>query len=297
MMKVVIRKYRRKLEKSVKENDRSVLAKAYIKLLDVARPLYFSEEFLLLNGLKGKVESDQKSVLFFTVHKSASTFIEKTVLELLKNKTLATINFSGYLSKRKQEAYYNDDRLMKKVLRPRGYFYGAFRSFYNFPGLDKFKILLVLRDPRDVLTSYYFSTLYNHPLGRKEVFEERKKYANTTIDEFVLERAPEFKKRYQDYCEHLLGKEHVLLLKYEEMITQFGSWLQKLSAFLGLKDNTEALDAIVAKTSFKVEKEDPHSFIRNIKAQDHKDKLKPETIAKLTALFKNELMQLEYDLE
>ena len=100
-MKAVIRKYRKKLEKSVKENDKSVLAKTYIKLLGIARPLYFSEEFLLLNGLKGKVESDHKSVLFFTVHKSASTFIENTVTELLKNKTLATINFSGYLSKKK----------------------------------------------------------------------------------------------------------------------------------------------------------------------------------------------------
>jgi len=297
MMKAVIRKYRKKLEKSVKENDKSVLAKTYIKLLGVARPLYFSEEFLLLNGLKGKVESDHKSVLFFTVHKSASTFIENTVTELLNNKTLATINFSGYLSKKKQEEYYNNARLMKKVLKPIGYFYGAFRSFYNFPGLDNFKILLVLRDPRDVLTSYYFSTLYNHPLGRKEVFEERKKYANTTIDEFVLERAPEFKKRYRDYCEHLLGKENVLLLKYEEMITEFGTWLQKLSAFLELKDNEGALDTLVMKTSFKVKKEDPHSFIRNIKARDHKDKLKPETIAKLTALFRNELIQLNYDLE
>jgi hypothetical protein len=297
MSKAVIKKYQRKLEKSVKENDQSVLAKAYVKLLDVARPLYFTEEFLLLNGLKGKVESDQKSILFFSVHKAASTFIKNTVIELVKNKTLLTVNFSGYLSKKKQEEYYNDPRIMKKVLKPKGYFYGAFRSFYNFPDLDKFKTLLVLRDPRDVLTSYYFSTLYNHPLGRKEVFEEREKHANATIDEFVLEKAPEFKKKYQDYCQHLLGKENVLLLKYEEMITEFGSWLQKLSTFLGLKDNKEALDAIVAKTSFKVKKEDPNSFIRNIKAKDHKDKLKPETIAKLTALFKDELLQLDYDLE
>ena len=80
MSKAVIKKYQRKLEKSVKENDQSVLAKAYVKLLDVARPLYFTEEFLLLNGLKGKVESDQTSILFFSVHKSASTFIKNKML-------------------------------------------------------------------------------------------------------------------------------------------------------------------------------------------------------------------------
>ena len=219
MSKQVIKKYQRKLEKRVKENDQSLLSKAYVKLLDVARPLYFTEEFLLLNGLKRNIESDQKSILFFSVHKSASTFIKNTVIDLLRNKTLITVNFSGYLSRKKQEEYYNNSRIMKKVLKTKGYFYGAFRSFYNFPGMDKFKVLLVLRDPRDVLTSYYFSTLFNHPLGRKEVFEEREKHAETTIDEFVLEKAPEFKKKYEDYCKHLLGKKKVLLLKYDEMIT------------------------------------------------------------------------------
>jgi len=296
MIKHFIKTSQKKLEARVKDKPDSFLAKFYVKGLTVLRPLYFTNEFLLIKGLK-KQGGDQQSILFFSVHKSASTFIKNTVIELLQNKKLTTIDLSGFLSKKKQEEYYNDPGVMKQILKESGYFYGAFRSYYNFPDLDKYKIILVLRDPRDVLTSYYFSTLFNHPLGRKEVFQEREKYANMCIDDFVLEKADGFKKKYSAYCKYLLGKDNVLLLKYEDMISEFKTWLNKLSSFLKLSDNDEIIDSIVAKTSFKVKKEDPHSFIRNIKANDYKNKLEPQTITKLNHIFKEELTKLEYPLD
>jgi hypothetical protein len=81
------------------------------------------------------------------------------------------------------------------------------------------------------------------------------------------------------------------------MISQFKVWLTKLSSFLELSNNNEIIDSIVSKASFKVKKEDPHSFIRNIKAQDYKNKLKPATINTLTNIFRDELVKLEYALE
>jgi hypothetical protein len=297
MNRKFIRKYQKKLEEKVKQNDKSLLAMIYSALIQWARPLYFKDEFLLLNGLKKPTDSRQQSMIFFTVHKSASTFIKNTVMELLAHEPLTVINFSGYLSKKAQESNYNNAKKMSKALRSRGFFYGAFRAFYHFPDMDQYKILLVLRDPRDVLNSYYFSTLYNHPLGRKEVFDERGKYSHMDIDSFVLEKAPEFKKKYQDFCQHLLGRPNVLFLKYEDMISVFPKWLQQLSDFLEIKNNNEIQQTIVNKTQFKVNKEDKHSFIRSIKAQDYKDKLKPETIKQLTELFKEELIQLNYSLD
>jgi hypothetical protein len=294
MIKHIIKNSQKKLESHIKKNPQSTLTALYIKLLKAFRPVYFSDEFLLIKGFKRKYPSSQQSILFFTVHKSASTFLKKTVAKLLGNQKLITIDLSGFLSKKEQGKYYNNPIIMKRILKEKGYFYGAFRSYYNFPGMEKYKIILILRDPRDVLTSYYFSTLYNHPLGRKEVFEEREKYAGMCIDDFVLEKAAEFKNKYENYCKHLIGKENVLFLKYEDMISEFREWLNKLSSFLGLSDNDEMIDSIVASTSFKVVKEDPHSFIRNIKANDYKNKLQSKTIEQLTNIFKVELVKLEY---
>ncbi len=291
-----MKKYQRKLEDSVKKNDKSFLAKVYTAMLQFSRPFYFKDEYLLLHGLKPQPDSKQQSILFFTVHKSASTFIKNTVMELLAHENLTVINFSGYLSKNAQEKTYNNFGKMGKLLKPKGYFYGAFRSYYQFPEMERFKILLVLRDPRDVLNSYYFSTLYNHPIGRKEVLEEREQFANMDIDTFVLQKAPEFKKKYSDFCKHLLHRPNVVLLQYEDMISNFTPWLNKLSDFLEIKSNDEVKKNIITKTSFKVKKEDKNSFIRSIKANDYKDKLKPETITKLNEIFKEELLQLGYDI-
>ena len=293
MVKSLIKQTQRKFQDKVQKNG-SVLLKPYLFLLSFLRPVYFSNEFLILNGLKGKSKSNQQSILFFSVHKSASTFIKNTIIKIVGPSNITPLKLSGYLSKQKQELYYNNPKFMQKVLKEKGYFFGAFRAYYPFPNMDKFKIILVLRDPRDVLTSYYFSTLYNHPLSSKQLYRERQQYANYTIDEYVLEMAKEMQKNYAAYCKNLLGKSNVLFLKYEDMISNFGPWLHKLNAFLETKNNEQLLQSIISGTTFKVDKENPKSFIRNVKAGDHLNKLKPETIEKLDQLFYNELKTLGY---
>ncbi|MEO8710482.1 MAG: sulfotransferase domain-containing protein [Parafilimonas sp.] len=295
MVKDLIKKTQRNFQNKV-QKDGSLLLKPYLFFLYLLRPIYFSNEFLILNGLKRKSKSKQQSILFFTVHKSASTFIKNTIIKLVGASNIISLKLSGYLSKNKQHVYYNNPAFMKKVLHEKGYFFGAFRAFYPFPDMDKFKIILVLRDPRDVLTSFYFSTLYNHPLSTKTVLDDRKKYATYSIDDYVLEIAPAMQKNYAAYCSNLLNKKNVLFLKYEDMISDFDPWLHKLNSFLELNDNEREIKDIIAATTFKVEKEDPNSFKRNIKAGDHLNKLKPETIQKLNVLFYNEIKALNYSI-
>ena len=293
MLKDLIKKTQRNLQGEV-QKEGSPWLKPYLFLTSFLKPFYFSDEFLVLNGLKRKSTSEQQSILFFTVHKSASTFIKNTIVQLVGANNIVSLQFSGYWNRNKQKIYYNDHDFMKKILYKKGYFYGAFRAFYPFPNMDKFKILLVLRDPRDVLTSFYFSTLFNHPLSDKTVLEDRKKYASYSIDEYVLEIAPAMQKNYAAYCNNLLHKDNVLFLKYEDMISRFDVWLYKLTDFLGLENVEQKANEIIKATSFKVEKEDPASFIRNVKAGDHLNKLKPGTIDTLNKLFYNELKALDY---
>ena len=293
MIKSLLKNTHKKIQKEANKKE-SRIQKPFVFLLSFLRPVYYSNEWLLINGIKRKSRSKQQSIIFFSVHKSASTFIKNTIFELIGKHNLTLLNLSGYLTEAKQKELYNNPLKMDKLLQEKGYFYGAFRKYYNFPKLDKFKILLVLRDPRDVLTSRYFSVLYNHPLSRKEVYKRRKKYEGISIDDFVLEYAPGIQKIYEDYCLNLIDKENVLFLKYEDMITDLRPWLTRLSVFFNLSGNENLIEEIVNKTSFKVKKEDPHSFIRNIKAGDHKNKLRAETIETLNGLFRNELKLLNY---
>lgn len=295
MIKQKIKTIRSKYEVIVKNNNNYLLNKLYVFLVTAIRPVYFSKEFFLLNGLKKQNKySNRKSIIFFTVHKSASTFIKNSIIEILGNDVLIPVNLSGYLSLKKHSLYYNNSKLMKKVLIKKGFFFGAFRSYYSFPELDRYDVLLVLRDPRDVLTSHYFSTLYNHPLGRKEVIDERKNFAGISIDDFVLKKAKDLAITYDDYCNNLLNRNNVLFLKYEDMIEDFDSWIKKLLKFFNLENKQIIADEISKKTSFKVDKENKHSFIRNIKPGDHLNKLKPETITSLNEIFAKSLKELNY---
>lgn len=292
MLKQYLKKAQKSFEKKIKGNSNSVLKKPYLFFSSVLRPFYFSNEFLMLKGLKRKTKSKKQSIIFFTVHKSASTFVKNLIFDL-ESKSLKPISFASLLTPTEQEMLFNEQSKMKKILEPTGYVFGAFRMFYNLPDLEDYKIVLLLRDPRDVLTSQYFSTLYNHPLARKGFFEKRKRYQDYTIDDFVLEMADSLQVKYAEYLKNIVHRPNTLFLKYEEMVTNFDEWLHKLSKFLELKNNENKLQQIIESTSFKV-KENKHNFIRNITPGDHKNKLKSETIEKLNTLFSKELQELNY---
>lgn len=295
MIKKILKNTQPKIEKYVKNKNSSILVKPYFFAVKMLKPFYFTNEFLLMFGFKRKSKSSYDSIIFFTVHKSASTFIKQTIFKLIKSENITPVDFSTYWSASQQLKNYNSQTIMKSLLVKKGHFYGAIRNFYDFPDLDKFKVLLVLRDPRDVLTSHYFSTLYNHPLGRIEIYKDRQKYANQSIDDFVLEHAEALNTKYRNYIEYLLGKKNVLFLKYEDMISDFKNWMDQLCNFLGSTDES-VRNEIISTTTFTVKKEDPNSFIRNIKAGDHKNKLQPETIDKLNKIFGEVLVKLDYDL-
>lgn len=295
MIKKILKDTQRKFQDYANKED-SLIRKPYVFMLSALRPFYYVNEFLIYNGLKKKSKSGRQSIIFFSVHKSASTFIKNTIFKLIGRESLTPLRFSGYLPKKKHTAVYNNPEIMKRIMIEKGFFYGVLREYFNYDRLDKFKIVLVLRDPRDVLTSQYFSVLYNHPLSRKEVVENRKKYADISIDDFVLEYAVDLQKKYKDYCDHLIDRPNVLFLRYEDMISDFEPWLRKLSSYLELTNNDGLIKKLVSETSFSVKKEDPNSFIRNIKAGDHLNKLKPETIATLTNMFREQLIKLNYSV-
>lgn len=288
-----LKAFNKNLNKRISSSPKWVM-RIYFYFLNLAKRRYYKNERLLMkNRLSSK--SDQPSILFFTLHKCASTFIRDTLERFALEKEMVTINYSGLFNEKQQEKYYHDSKFINKVFRKSGFLYGAFRQYYPFRIDKRIKILLVLRDPRDVLTSHYFSTAFNHPLVEKEFLEKRERAQQQTIDEYVLEKLPIFKARYEKYIDNVLGKENVLFIKYEEMVEDFPNWLKKVLSFLELDENQDLMNTIISETSFEVNKEDPKEFKRSVKAGDHLRKLQKETIDYLNKDLSNVLTALEYD--
>lgn len=254
----------------------------------------FRNERALMKG-QDISKSHNKSFIFFTAHKCASVHISKNLKTLSENADMTHVNFDSYFSSTDDSKYklFSNTKFLKNSFKKQGYYYGPFRSFRNIPNMEDFAVLLVLRDLRDVLTSNYYSVVYSHSINRK-VLLARKEAREMSVDEYVLHVRHQFKETYETYCNELLKMPNTLFLKYEDMVMDFESWLNKLAIHINLDSDELLLQRIISEASFEVDKENVYSHKRQVMPGDHKRKLKPETIEVLNADFKDILEKLGY---
>lgn len=252
---------------------------------------YF-HEILLENGIYRPM-SDDPSILFFTVHRCASTFLTSVFDQILPERMIH-INFDSYFSVVNNDKYklYQSPEFLSDAFQSKGYFYGPFRNYVPVSNLSRFKIILILRDPRDVLTSHYYSAAFSHPEINDKLILGREKALRLTVDEYVIAKSAEFRITYEHYLQHLKGRENVQLIRYEDMITDYPGFLNALSSVLSIDQKIK--DQLIKEDPFKVAEEDKFSHKRKVKAGDYLDKLKPETIEILNSEFKSIIKELGY---
>ncbi len=251
--------------------------------------------------IKGENVSNctKPSFIFFTVHKSASTLMVNFIEALSKITGLVQIDYNGYFATEGAKGLekQNNSQLIKKVFKPNGYIYGPLRNFINVPQIDNYPIILLLRDPRDILTSQYFSIKKTHPLITKKLIERREIAMNSTIDEHVKsEQADRFFQTYSIYIDKILGKKNVLFLKYEDMVNDFRSFILQINAHLKLNLSEQQINSLDLTKTFKIKSEDQNSHKRKVTPGDYKEKLQPETIEWLNKKFETILKKLNYPI-
>ena len=171
----------------------------------------------------------------------------------------------------------------------------------NIDRLDQYKIVLSIRDPRDILVSDYYSKAFSHPVppensGKTDKFlEERRQAQSITIDEFALINSDKILNIYRKYTQNLLDRKNVGALKYELMINDYSLFLDKLAFHSGLELPSKLKNALINKFELnKVKKEDKNKHNRKGIAGDYKQKLENSTIEKLNLTFKDILQTYGY---
>ncbi|NJL74543.1 MAG: sulfotransferase domain-containing protein [Saprospiraceae bacterium] len=189
------------------------------------------------------------------------------------------------------------------VFKPKGYLYSVFGGMIDgIAQLELYKIVWMVRDPRDILVSSYYSAAFSHPLpgrrsNKKVDFLEKRKYAqDISIDQYVLEESTEVRQIYERYFELLLNKiPTAYVTKYEDMVTNHNEWLNNLLNYCELNvDDTLKKQLIQENQRLKPKSEDIRNHNRKGQPGDYKEKLKPETIAQLNTTFANILERLNY---
>jgi hypothetical protein len=254
-----------------------------------------------------------RDIVVFTLHKSASMFIHRQC-ELLSH--MAGI---AYHSPNRPGSGLDARRLLtdRSLWRERHGCFAPLRFFVDIPQVDDYNILLHLRDPRDVLVSMFFSYCFIHAGEIEANTGYRREVAERGIDAFVLDKVSEtcnalrgdygtgghvedlignLPARYAVYLDRLLGKPNVILVKYEDMVTDYGGWLKRFIAPFPLADKPAVIEQLVSRSAnfFPARRTDVMTHVRHVTPGDYKAKLQPATIERLDEVFARVLAALGY---
>ena len=240
------------------------------------------------------------SVILFTLHKVASTFTHE-LLEYLNTEVLGLrrMDWDKYIhNKFPEDTTSWMTAHVDRLFHHSRYAYGPFRASLPIPDLDRYRILMILRDPRDILTSAYFSEALSHappllPERLAELEERRERVQAMTIDEFVIERADELVEFLDDY-RRLADTYGVRPLTYDQMMTDWDGFMDGVEDVLGVTISQHHRDVLEVKGRIGQDLGDnANEHLRKGTSGDHVDKLAPETVSYLTDVFSSHLLWLD----
>lgn len=263
-------------------------------------------EYALINGTH-QTDNRHPSILHFSLNKSATQYVKKLLKAATAEAGMTVAHLNGY-------AFHSDfpyldfltaEELTKyqHVFKPKGYLYSVFGGMIDgISNLEDYLIVLMIRDPRDIVVSSYYSTAYSHPLPSKRsdksaaFFDKRQNAQQITIDEYALQEAEEVLAVYDRYIDLLLNRtSNLYVTKYEQMVQDHHQWMLDLFNYCQLEVSSTLLATLKAEHErLRPKKEDINSHNRKGKAGDYKEKLKSSTIAILNHKFAHVLKQFDY---
>ncbi len=259
----------------------------------------------LLNGRTHRVVV-HPSILHFSINKAATQYTRRILLRCGRENGLLPVQMSTYawnadfpylftLSAEAVKPYLH-------IFRPQGYLYTVFGGLVEgIPDLGSYRTVIMVRDPRDVLVSGFYSYAYSHiapPSEEKvEEFTEWRTFVqNLTLDEYAMEISRNLRERLQKYLGVTAVYPQTCVLKYEEMIADFASWLDCLLSYCQLNISPGLRQELIdeaGRTSRK-KKEEISQHRRQVTPGEHEQKLKPETIEYLNTYLADVLAGFGY---
>jgi len=256
----------------------------------------------------------KKNVVVFTIHKAGSMVLHRVL------KDICDSNNIRYHSENQPPP---DKLPVRKIFAGKDYVakhngcFGPNRVFLPSRAQADANVVVHLRDPRDVLTSMFFSYCFMHRGPVEKNTGMRREVAEAGIDQYVLEMSSgaftryegdygtggnykeyigHMVERYLRYLREVIGLQNTVLISYEEMVLDFPSWLRKLLRPFQLENTEHTYEFVSARHAATVqpEAEDISSHKRKVTPGDYKQKLKPETIAELNRRFRVVLDELGY---
>jgi len=241
----------------------------------------------------------------FSVHKAGSSLLFGMLENVFAKCEVPAISIPDilFLEGVLDDIWQADDDI-RPMFMP-GCVYFGFRSFPavlgNYARLGGVPKVILIRDPRDILTSQYFAfggKHFSHRLPDKNadlLVDCHMRYKNMEIDEYVIEHAEVLHAKLSDYKKHIFD-ENLFMLRYEDIFFDKAHFLESVLTHIGVIIDSDVIKQIAAAHDIRPVSEDSTQHIRRGTPGDHANKLQPATIEKLTTMFRNLMGDFGYRL-
>lgn len=232
---------------------------------------------------------ERRSIYFFTFHKCASSLFGSFVLPNVRHVEHVDFERMIYAGKideadpqgikfENEGELYGPIRLSGGAVSPAAQrmLSTASRDFVR----DKIAVSLI-RDPRDILVSRYFSFAFSHGESAVAHIAERQRQnkemlVSLGVDAYAIEAVEGVRQDFELIDQ--IGRDCAdsVLLRYEDMLTDFDMFAERLTRYMVFSD--DVLHEIHRRSRPR-KTEDLNSHKRSGQSGTFAEKLKPETVA------------------
>lgn len=229
------------------------------------------------------------SIFAMAVHKAGSALFDNLLREIAKAAGHPACDFDPQLF---AQGVADDELSLENlsVLEQRGILFYGFRSLTNLLNVDNFhraRKLILVRDPRDIAVSFYFSTMISHPLpkagpDRERLMRQRAEGQTKTASDFVLDgQADKPLANLRAYIELARTDANIKFYRYEDVVFGKRQWVDALCRDLGIKLAKAKRWEIADRHDVLPDDEDPRRHVRQVTPGNHKKHLNREAIDRL----------------
>ena len=159
-----------------------------------------------------------------------------------------------------------------------GYCFGGFRQFpaHPIPLLDHARTIFLVRDPRDMIVSLYFSLVGSHEIpaagadGSNAMQEARDFVSRLSLSEFLWSGILQYTRMFEGYVANRFhARENVRIYRYEDIIYRKAAFLSDVQGWFGWDVPPALVDTIASQVDFIPDAEQRGAHIRQAHPGNH----------------------------
>jgi Sulfotransferase domain. len=244
-----------------------------------------------------------QSCFVFALAKSGSVLVNSIVQSVMREWGVPVVDipFQLYHWGIDIEAVQCD---FSRLFARQGYCFAGFRelprSMLGSTAIASGRKVLVVRDPRDMLVSRYYSTKFSHGFSERGTTQfsrltaELIKDGVMNIDEYCLYYSWMINSQLLSQAD-IISDRKTLVLKYENLLYDKLGLVRQLCDWFSIDLSSKRIEAIATAHDIIPSAESPDQHIRQAHPGDHRRKLRRETIVALNAVLSRFLKTFQYD--